>query len=208
MLKSHDLDLMGLSGVFLFGSFGNFLPCVLLFSHSERAGWLRSISPGEGFALRLAALCSWTTQRQMAGDSCQKFFWAAALQSQCCCLVHSPSPLFQVPVFWGFHSCEYRLVPSYSLSALHWHLPPLFLPIPSITCFSKEQQPMLPPSSLNPALTFPVRILPDSWLQLLLKYFPSTVYVWCKTNLVVKGFNDDAFFFFNFKRQLCIRRFL
>lgn len=49
--------------------------------------------------------------------------WAAALQSQCYCVVYSSPPLFQFPVS-ALHRCEYRLVPSYSLSALHWHLPP------------------------------------------------------------------------------------
>lgn len=40
-----------------------------------------------------------------------------------------------------------------------------------------------------------VHILPDSWSQLLLKYFPSTVYVWRKKNLMIEGFNDDIYFF-------------
>lgn len=118
-----------------------------------------------------------------------------------------PLLLSQSPVVSALHCCEYKLFPSYSLSALHWHLPPLFLPIPSITGFSKQQQLVLSPSSLDPPLTFPVHILPNSWLQLLLKYFPSTVYVWCKTNLVIKGFNDNTFFFY-LKSQLYIGRFL
>jgi len=40
-----------------------------------------------------------------------------------------------------------------------------------------------------------VRILPDRRSQLLLKYFPSTVHVWRKKNLMIKGFNDDTYFF-------------
>lgn len=49
-------------------------------------------------------------------------------------------------------------VPFIFLAALRWHLPPPFLPIPPITCFSKQQQLVLSPSSLDSALTFPVQL--------------------------------------------------
>lgn len=168
-------------------------------SSNPLACWPRSTSWGSRLCTKACSLVELATTR---ADGCwymSKNFWAAFLQPAEPVLLscYSLSPFSSFPVVSALHWCEYRLTVRFLVcSAL---APSFSLPAhPSSHVFLK--------AAANCAITFfsgfstyipssAVHILPGSWSQILLKYFPSTVYVWHKKNLMIKGFNDDTYFF-------------
>lgn len=148
---------------------------------------------GEGFAPRLVALWAWLLPGQVAADRHQVLLWAAALQSQCCSFPLSSIPVsccFSLALMWIQSDSVVPFV-SPGCSALA----PSFSSLPAHPSYHVSQS----SSNLCYHLLYipssAAHILPESWSQLLLKYFPSTVYVWRKKNLMMKGFNDDVYLF-------------
>lgn len=156
----------------------------------------------EGFALRLVACgAGYYKSRQLLihlrNSSEQLPHRASAAESLIPSLLSHSFLLFQlctdVNKDWQCGS-----FPSYTLSALV--LAPSSSPAahPSYHVFLNAAATCAVTSFSGLSTYIPssaVRILPDSWSQLSLKYFPSTVYVWCRKNLMIKVFNDYIFFY-------------
>lgn len=210
LLKSHsDLDLMGLPGVFLFGSFGNFLPAKALCSalQSFLKCWLAQEHQPQGrLCIRAGSLV------QLNGTKADG--WWCTSESLSCCpaepvLLCCSFPFSSLPV-----SCCFSF-------ALVWIQtgPFLFLVCSALTPSSSLPAHLFYHRFLKAAATCattffsgPTTSITSYYSAWLLTPAPAqiyTIYSLClmQKKIVIKGFNYDTFKK-KCKRELCIRRFL